>query len=81
MELPVDCKIHDVFHVSKLKAFVGVAPDQPPALPAVIDGRLMLQPQDILHAMFNRNSPEILVEWKGLSKEDVTWEPLHEFKR
>ncbi|XP_019158364.1 PREDICTED: uncharacterized protein LOC109155092 [Ipomoea nil] len=80
VELPENCRIHNVFHVSKLKAFVGDPPSQLPTLPPITDGRLVRQPQRVLRSRLNRGSPEILVVWKGISADDATWEQLHDFK-
>ncbi|XP_075107137.1 uncharacterized protein LOC142180108 [Nicotiana tabacum] len=41
LQLPSDCKLHSVFHVSLLKAFKGIAPTIPPTLPPLANGRVV----------------------------------------
>ncbi|XP_019183647.1 PREDICTED: uncharacterized protein LOC109178468 [Ipomoea nil] len=79
LELPPDSHIHDVFHVSLLKAFVGEPPQDVPVLPPVKDGKVLLQPADIIRSRLNRGVLEVLVQWEGASPEDSSWESVAHF--
>jgi len=79
LALPPKAKIHDVFHVSVLKKWVGVGVPIQDDLPPVVEDR-QLTPQAILDQRLQQGNPEILVYWKELSPADATWEPLSDFK-
>lgn len=78
LQLPSTTKLHDVFHVSKLKKFMG---------DPVADNRILLieflnqhplqEPEAILKRweilQLGRNFKEVLVQWKGQSADDATW--------
>ena len=76
LDLPANIKIHDVFHVHRLKStleaeFKGRRPKKVPALKddhyeveAIVNHRVM------------RGKEEFLVQWKGYSLHHNTWEPL-----
>ena len=79
LELPVESKIHNVFHVSNRKKTVGkhIAPST--KLPPLDDeGLLVLIPERILQVrekkLRNMVIREYLVKWKELPIEDATWE-------
>lgn len=79
MALPLKAKIHDVFHVSVLKKWVGVG------IPIHYDLHLLsddgqLTPQAIFDQRLQRGNKEILMHWKDLSLVDATWESLSDFK-
>ncbi|KAL4366769.1 hypothetical protein GQ457_05G003480 [Hibiscus cannabinus] len=76
LELPVDSRIHDVFHVSLLKEYKGPQPAAIGDLPLVCDGKALPTPQAILRSRLNRGQQELLVQWAGCSQEDATWEPF-----
>lgn len=61
LQLPSDSKLHNVFHVSLLKAFKGAAPTVPPTVPPLEDGRVVPMPCSVLCARLNRGTWEILV--------------------
>lgn len=79
--LPGHFKIHDVFHVSKLRPFFAASREQPPPPPvdfaddgtpeyrvaSIRDHRPSSKPK--LHAH------RYLVEWEGYPEEEWTWEP------
>ena len=78
--LPPYLKVHNVFHVSLLKAYVPnpdhVLDDGQILMPS--QGQLELEPEHILDTrgrkLKNRNFVEHLVQWKHFSVEDATWE-------
>ncbi|GJZ63641.1 transposon ty3-G gag-pol polyprotein [Tanacetum coccineum] len=85
LELPPGTLVHNVFHVSLLKACKGDPPipastdngsaTQPATEPqpeAVIDERVVQQGK-------YRPKTEILVKWQGLPQEDATWETKWRF--
>jgi len=75
LALPPKAKIHNVFHVSVLKKWVGVGIPVQDDLPLLSqDSRLT--PQAILDQRVQKGSTEVLVHWKELSPADATWEPL-----
>jgi hypothetical protein len=61
LALPPKCHIHDVFHVVFLKKFTSTPPIVVPRLPPIKHGRLLPQPEKILHARLNRGEWEFLV--------------------
>jgi len=79
LRLPVNAKIHDVFHVALLKKFEGAPPSAVPPLQPLVHGRVMPTPEAVLRARLNRGSWQLLVRWTGCPTADVTWEPLEEF--
>ena len=75
----MDSKVHNIFHVSRLKKALGhhVAPFA--VLPPLDDeGKLILIPEAILDfrekKLRSRVIREYLIKWKGLPIEDATWE-------
>lgn len=78
LELPAEAKIRSVFHCSMLKPFRGDPIDSTVELPNYI-----LNHQPVIVPMENldyrrTNSPnatwEVLVQWQGLSPDDISWE-------
>jgi hypothetical protein len=80
LELPARARIHDVFHVSLLKKFEGVPPEQPVPLPALLHGRVVPTPEKVIKARLNRGVWEVLVKWTGRAETDSTWEQVDDFK-
>ena len=79
MELPEGSKIHNVFHVSCLKKFVGQKIITSEILPPLDgEGQLTLVLEKILKTRERRlrsiTIKEYLVQWKYLPSEDATWE-------
>lgn len=78
LRLPADAKIHNVFHVSLLKAFHGV----PPLFASVPDWMQVpetssLHPEAILQMQVckvnNAVQIQYLVQWKGKPTHEATW--------
>ena len=80
MELREGSKIHNVFHVSCLKKYIGqkiVISYTPP--PLYDEGQLTLIPEKVMiktreRRLRSRTIKEYLVQWKDLPSEDATWE-------
>jgi hypothetical protein len=80
LQLPTKARIHDVFHVSFLKKHIGVAPESLPPLPDIKHGKALPQPEQIVRALLNRWSWELLVCWTGREPSETSWESLEDFK-
>lgn len=89
LELPPGSQVHNVFHVSMLKKYVGpsipISPDIP-AVSNVSDSPCIPQPEAILasriiHKGKYRPRKEVLVQWSGSPPEDATWENSWRFSR
>ncbi|GJS33672.1 ty3-gypsy retrotransposon protein [Tanacetum coccineum] len=85
LALPVDSRIHPVFHVSILKPFSRIDTDEVTALPKEVnEGRPLEQPVDICgsRGVLHNGQPkqQVLVQWAGRSPEEATWEGLTEFQ-
>jgi hypothetical protein len=79
LELPPGARIHDVFHVGLLKPFHGTPPGQPPALPLVQHGRVLVEPKKVLKSRLARGWHRLLVRWKGAHVVESAWVDLAEF--
>ena len=80
LQLPPRARIHDVFHVSLLKKFIGEAPTQVIPLPELLNGRVIPTPEKVLRARLNRGVWEVLIKWTGRAETDTSWEQLEDFK-
>jgi hypothetical protein len=86
LQLPVESKIHNVFHVSQLKPFT---PNYSPVfseLPVVVDlSTGIFEPQKILERRMvkkgNSAMPQIKVLWSTLPPECATWEDYYVLQR
>jgi hypothetical protein len=69
LELPPTLKIHNVFHVSRLKKFRDDGRVQPPPQPITVDGQTFMEPELVYHHRDIKRGPsvirEYLVRWKG----------------
>ena len=79
LELPPRAKIHDVFHVSLLKKWIGPAPDTPPPLPPVHHGAVVPEPEKVVRGRLARGVQQVLVCWKGEPASSATWEDKADF--
>ena len=92
LELPTDLRIHNVFHVSKLKAFEPSPPrfeDRPSKPPPVGYARAGVPLYDV-EAIIGRQYMRFpnkkrkqygwKVKWQGYDLSDCTWEPLHHLR-
>ena len=95
LKLPTTMKIHPVFHVSKLKAYVDGTipyPDRPqqvmnrPAAGEKIDGEDAWEVERVLKKRIRKvgrsraGVVEYLVKWKGYADWENTWEPAHNLR-
>lgn len=82
LALPAETKIHPVFHVSQLKAVLGVQHKVLP-LPIIPPGLhdLMIVPEAILETRYNsRGALELLVQWRSLPSSENSWVQYGEFR-
>jgi hypothetical protein len=71
--------MHNVCHVGLLKAFKGTPPTQPPVLPPLHNGRVLLQPERVLGSSIRQGTWHILVQWARMLQAEATWEPCEAF--
>jgi hypothetical protein len=81
VHLPQNARIHDVFHVSFLKKFIGTTPVVLVPLPGILHGKVIPTSDKVLKARLNRGVWEIHVQWVGRAASDVSWEDLQEFNQ
>jgi hypothetical protein len=85
LDLPSSSQIYPVFHVSLLKNKLGdrITP-LPDLLILTFEGTLAPETEVILaHRLKkkgNRAGAEALVQWKGTTEQDATWEDLEELR-
>lgn len=82
LELPQTAKLHPVFHVSQLRAALGMSsfsPTIPPQLTPELE--LVVEPEKLLGVRPKVNGQssevEVLLKWKSLPKFEATWEDFH----
>lgn len=86
LKLPVESKIHDVFHVSQLKAFHGVLPlaTHIPTWFQGQDSSVVINPTSILDRRFvqvqNQAQVQYLVKWHNLPSHEANWEIAEDFE-
>ena len=85
LDLPDSAQLHDVFHISKLKRFVGDPNTEPKFFPEeYLNQHPLREPESILShrqvLKLGRSFDEILVKWKGYTKEEATWEDTEDFQ-
>ncbi|KAJ0078186.1 hypothetical protein Patl1_37085 [Pistacia atlantica] len=85
LDLPEESRIHPVFHVSCLKKLRShVVPSS--YLPLVAaSGALIPEPDKILQRRpkkkGNQDDVEVLIQWKGTTVEDATWEDFEDIQK
>jgi hypothetical protein len=85
LRLPIDWKIHNVFHVSLLRRYVSDPTHVLSELPnAAIEGKLLAEPERILKVdtqyLRNRSFQRFLVKWKDYPKKEASWEREVDFR-
>ena len=86
LNLPLDCKIHHVFHISMLKPFSGSSPINGLPLPRDnINNRPLSYPAAICATRtvlrHGKEVQQVLVQWLASAPENATWEDFFEFSR
>lgn len=84
LDLPSDSKIHPVFHVALLKEYYGEPPeDIHLTLESITVNEVM--PEVIINQRISTEAGkkfvEVLVAWKGMPREEATWERLDVLKK
>jgi hypothetical protein len=79
LHLPPKARIHDVFHVAFLK-YHGDPPASIVSMLAILRGRVVPTPSQVVRARLNRGQWQLLAHWEGRTVTDATWEPITEFK-
>jgi len=77
--LPSSAKIHDVFHVSVLKKWVGTGIPVHSDLPILNPNEDVVLPQAVVDHRVTNGCAEILVHWQGCSLAEASWEDREEF--
>ena len=77
--LPPRARLHDVFHVGLLKAWVGAPPTAPPPLPVIHNGATVPEPERAVRKRLARGVRQVLIRWKGEPAASATWEDLDSF--
>ena len=85
LEILKGSKIHNVFHVSCLKKYIGRKFVISTTLPPLDDeGQLTLIPEKVLKTrerrLRSKTIKEYLVQWKDIPSEDATWEEENIFQ-
>ena len=78
LDLPASMKIHDVFHVSLLEPYSpstipGRQQDPPP--PVIVEDETEYEVNKVLDSKILRRKLFYLVDWKGYSPSERSWEP------
>jgi len=77
LDLPVESKIHHVFHVSQLKKKLGVNVQTQHQAPTEMVEQIS-EPELIMHRRMvnkkNKATGEVLVKWNFLPAEEASWE-------
>ena len=79
LALPPDSRVHPVFHISRLKKFIGNHPVTTDPLPGSELPSIQC-PAEIMRRRTNTEGrEELLVRWSGSTEEDATWELRQDF--
>ena len=82
LRLPVELKIHPVFHVSQLKPVIGRGERVTPLPPVLsVEEELIVEPLELLDTRYSGDGfLEVLVQWKNLPAHETSWMRMKEFK-
>lgn len=67
LALPSQARLHDVFHVSMLKKFIGTPPSSPPPLSDIKHSAVIPAPERVTQTRLARGVYQVLVHWRGES--------------
>ena len=73
LKLSAEMRMHNVFHVSLLKAYRSDGNRIPPPIPEEIAGELEYEMEQVLS--YDGRRKKFLVKWLGYGHENNTWEP------
>lgn len=78
LQLPVESKIHHVFHISQLKQVLGTNHIVMPLPQSLSDtDEIMVKPEQLLETRYSDSGIlEPLVKWKGLPVHESSWEEV-----
>ena len=76
LELPKSIKIHPVVNVSRVRLYKPQVEGQKktPLKPVIIEGEEEFKVEKILNKRIVRRKDKFLVQWKGYTVEEDTWE-------
>ncbi|XP_066375370.1 uncharacterized protein [Miscanthus floridulus] len=77
--LPPRARLHDVFHVGLLKAWVGAPPTTPPPLLVIHNGAMVPEPERAVRMRLAHGVSQVLIRWKDEPVASATWEDLDSF--
>jgi len=81
LELPIEAKIHLIFHYSMLKLFHGNPDSKANELPGqFVNHQPVIIPMTILDYRRSNDAWEVLVQWQGLSPDDTSWEDWNQLQ-
>jgi len=85
LALPLEAKIHNIFHVCLLRPHKGPLPSSPLTLPHdIFDNQPVLVPLAIIDRKWDNSTPtsclQVLVQWKDISLKEASWEPWDIFR-
>ena len=85
LDLPKDCKIHNVFHASLLRRYMSDSNHVLPYLPQVApEGEMLVERERILKVdlqhLMNRSFMRFFIEWKKYHEDEASWDIENEFK-
>jgi Chromo (CHRromatin Organisation MOdifier) domain len=80
VKLPERCRMHPVFHVSKLWKYNNSLSDPVDHAPILLEDEGLFEVQDILNKRGPDAAPHYLVQWKGYDTMYNTWEPADQLE-
>ena len=69
-----------MFHVGVVKKFIGTLLAMPPALPTILHGAVLPEPDRVVNSCLARDVRQLLVHWRDEPATSATWEDLDDFR-